>query len=156
MPLNSHEKYMSIALNLAQKAYDLKEVPVGAILVHNHQVIAQAHNLKETTPSALAHAEMLVIQRAEKLLRRWRLTDCTLYTTLEPCLMCTGAIIAARIGTIVYGVCDKKAGAIESVYNIFEDKKLNHTPQVIKGILAETSSQLLTDFFKNKREKSKF
>ncbi len=142
---------MSMALDLAKKAAELQEVPVGAVLVCNNKVIAQAHNLKETTPSALAHAEILTIQKAEKRLGRWRLTDCTLYTTLEPCLMCTGAIIAARIGHLIYGACDKKAGAIESVYSAFEDKKLNHHPQIIKGLLADASSQLLSDFFKAKR-----
>ena len=152
--MNDNEKYMSLALKAAQKALRKDEVPVGAIIVRRGKVIASAYNLRESKKNPLAHAEVLVIEKAARKLKGWRLTQCKLYVTLEPCPMCAGAIINARIDNVYFGAYDSKAGAFGSVYDLAQGK-LNHTPNVTGGILNDECASLLTDYFKDKRNKRK-
>jgi tRNA(adenine34) deaminase len=153
--INSDEKWMKAALLLAKVAAQVDEVPVGAIVVHKigaeEVIVGQGFNCRESTFNPVSHAELLAIQEASKKLRRWRLTDCTLYVTLEPCVMCAGAIVLSRLDRIVYGALDPKAGAIESVFKILSEKKLNHQPEITKGIYKDECSLLLKEFFANKR-----
>jgi tRNA(adenine34) deaminase len=142
---------MKKALLLAKKAAEKDEVPVGALIVREGKIIARAYNKRETKKSPTAHAELLAIENAAKKLGGWRLPGCTLYVTLEPCPMCAGAIINARIPTVVYGAPDPKAGALGSVYDLAQGK-LNHTPQVIEGVLRDECGAVLTEYFKNKRK----
>lgn len=153
MPIDiSQDKhFMEIALSEANKAYEIDEIPVGAILVHQNQIIARAHNRRELDQDPTGHAEILVLREAAKKLNRWRLTDCTLYVTLEPCPMCAGAIIMARLGRLVYGVADYKTGAVESLFNIPGHPHLNHQVQVTGGIKEEACRDLLQNFFREKR-----
>ena len=144
---------MKQALELAKQAEKQAEVPVGAIVVQNHQLIASAFNQKEQKKQATGHAEILAIEEASRKLRRWRLDDCNLYVTLEPCIMCAGAIVSARINRLIYSCRDPKAGAIHSLYQITNDTRLNHQVLVTEGLLAEESSQLLKNFFQKKRLK---
>lgn len=144
--------YMRRALALANQAAALGEVPVGAVVVHENAVISEAYNLRETRPSALAHAELDVLAAACERLGRWRLSGCTLYVTLEPCVMCAGAIVQARVDRVVYGARDPKAGAVESLYQVLSDGRLNHRPEVRGGVLAEECGQILSDFFRMRRE----
>jgi tRNA(adenine34) deaminase len=143
--------YMQIALEESKKAFAAGEVPIGAVIVLNGEVIAQAHNLKETWLDPTAHAEMVAIREACKKLNRWRLTGATLYVTLEPCPMCAGAIVQSRIDRLVYGVKDPKAGAVDSLFNMLQNDALNHQLVVKSGVLAEECSQILKDFFQKKR-----
>ena len=145
--------FMKEALKLARKAEKQGEVPVGAVLVHNQEIIAFAFNQKERLQTATAHAEILAINKASSKLKCWRLNDCTLYVTLEPCPMCAGALVACRLGRLVYACKDPKAGAVHSLYEITEDPRLNHRVQVHSGPLQEECSKLLTNFFRNKRKK---
>ena len=149
------EKFMKIALKEAKKAYEKLEVPVGAVIVKNGEVIAKAHNLKETKYDTTKHAEILAIQKASKKLESWRLLDCEMYVTLEPCSMCAGAIINSRIKKIYIGTLDKKTGAAGSVLNLFEDYKFNHKVEVEKGILKNECEEILQVFFKKLRESKK-
>jgi tRNA(adenine34) deaminase len=142
---------MEKALELARQAGKKGEVPVGAILVKDDTCVAAAHNLREQSGNPIAHAEMLVIQEASQKLGNWRLTDTTLYITLEPCPMCAGAIVLARIPKVVYATADPKAGAAGTIYNILQDERLNHQVELVSGVLAEESSALLKTFFKNRR-----
>lgn len=144
---------MSRALLQAQRALAHKEVPVGAIIVHNNKIIARGYNQRETKQDPLAHAEHTAIAKAAKKLKTWRLTDCTLYVTLEPCTMCAGAIVLSRIPRVVFGCFDHKAGACGSISNVLADPKLNHRPEIVSGILEKECSQILKDFFKNIRKK---
>ncbi len=146
---------MEKALKEAEKAAGMDEVPVGAVIVRDGKIIARAHNLREKNQQASAHAEMLAIQKASRKLGTWCLDDCDLYVTLEPCMMCTGAIILSRIRTLYYGTADPKGGAIESLVQIRTIKRLNHHPQIESGILREPSSTILTEFFREKRKKPK-
>lgn len=143
-------EYMKEALSEARKASLLGEVPVGAVIVKDGEIIARAHNLRETNKSALAHAEVLAIESACKKLGGWRLHGCTLYVTLEPCPMCSGAIVNSRIDRVVYGAKDAKAGAFGSVMN-FNFYPLNHKPEIVQGILADECANLLSSFFRTKR-----
>jgi tRNA(adenine34) deaminase len=143
--------YMRQALVLAAQAAALGEVPVGALIVHDNAVIAQAYNERERQPSALAHAELSVIGEACRKLARWRLSGCTLYVTLEPCVMCAGALVQARVDRVVFGACDPKAGAVESLYQVLSDPRLNHRPVVNGGILAEECGEILSQFFRARR-----
>ena len=145
------EKFMKEALKEAQKAYDKEEVPIGAVIVKNDKIIARAHNLRETKKKAIAHAEILAIEKACKKLDAWRLEDCDLYVTLEPCVMCAGAIINARIKNLYIGTMDEKGGAVGSKINLLKDIKLNHDVEVKSGILKEECSKILKDFFKELR-----
>lgn len=143
--------WMRRALELAEQAKYLQEIPVGAIVICDNQIISEAFNEKERKTDATAHAEVLAIQRASQRLGRWRLSDCTLYVTLEPCFMCVGAIISSRIGRLVYGTPDSKAGAVESTYKLLETKHFNHYPKVDSGLLKDECALLLKDFFHNLR-----
>ena len=149
------QHFMTLALDLARAAAARGEVPVGAILVENEQVIASSGNSKETEFDPLGHAEIRVIREAAKTLGRWRLTGCTLYVTLEPCTMCAGALVHARVDRVVYGAKDAKAGGVESLYQILSDGRLNHQPEVQAGVLAEECGIILTKFFAARREANK-
>ena len=144
--------YMHQALELAQKAQAENEVPVGAILVANNEIIASAWNqpIKHCDPTA--HAEILALRQAAQAVKNYRLIDTTLYVTLEPCIMCAGAIIHARVGRIVFGAFDPKAGAVSSVFNILDQEKLNHRVEYEGGVLADECGQILKDFFQAKRK----
>ena len=155
MEQKQEEKYMKIALKEAQKACEKLEVPVGCIIVKDGKIIAKAHNLKETKYDTTKHAEILAIQKASKKLESWRLLDCEMYVTLEPCSMCAGAIINARMKKIYIGTLDEKTGAAGSVLNLFEDYKFNHEVEVEKGIMKEQCESMLKDFFKNLRRMKK-
>ena len=141
---------MELAYREALKAYEKEEIPVGCVIVKNDQVIAKAHNLRETKNLVLAHAEMLAINKANKKLNSWRLDDCDIYITLEPCPMCLGAIIQARIKNLYVGAYDKKTGALGSVFNMC-DFKFNHDLNYQGGLLEEKCSKIIKDFFKTLR-----
>ncbi len=143
--------YMRLAIEQAHKAAEKNEVPVGAVVVQNKKVISSAFNLRENLQSATAHAEVLAIEAACQFLHRWRLNDCDLYVTLEPCIMCSGAIINARIKSLYFGAFDPKAGACGSVTDVFRLKELNHQVTVYSGIMEDECAALLTDFFQKKR-----
>lgn len=146
------EKFMKEALIEAKKAYDKLEIPVGAVIVKDGKIIARAHNLKETKFDTTKHAEILAIQKASKKLKSWRLLDCEMYVTLEPCSMCAGAIINSRIKKIYIGTRDEKTGAAGSVLNLFEDYPFNHKVEVKKGIMQSECENILKDFFKMLRK----
>ena len=146
------DKYMKLALKEAQKAFEKDEVPIGAIIVLDGKVIARAHNLREKKQLSTAHAEILAIEKACKKLGTWRLENCELYVTLEPCPMCAGAILQSRIEKVVYGAIDPKGGSIESNMKMYETKGYNHYPQTYYQP-TEECSQILKDFFKRKRMK---
>ena len=150
--LQEQEKFMKEALKEAKKAYEKLEVPVGAIIVKDGKIIARAHNQKETKFDTTKHAEILAIQKASKKLKSWRLLDCDMYVTLEPCSMCAGAIINSRIRKVYIGASDEKTGAVGSVLNLFTDYKFNHNVQFEKGILDVECKKLLQDFFKDLRK----
>ena len=149
------EFYMKEALKEAKKAKAKLEVPIGAIIVKNDKIIARAHNLRESKKNAIAHAEILAIQKACKKLEAWRLNDCDMYVTLEPCAMCAGAIINSRIHKIYIGAIEPKSGASGSKINLFEDYKYNHVVEYETGILEEECRNLLQSFFKEMRIKDK-
>jgi tRNA(adenine34) deaminase len=149
----SDEYWMARALEMAEKAKYLGEIPVGAVITLDNRLIAEAHNEKEQNSDATAHAEVLVIQRASKELGRWRLKDCTMYVTLEPCLMCLGAVISARLDRLVYGALDKKAGAVESTYKLSETTHFNHYPKLTSGVLSDKSGLVIKQFFQELRER---
>lgn len=149
-------KWMKKALALAQKAAQNGEVPVGAVLVSPQgKILSQAANLRETLTSPLGHAELVALHRAARKQNSWRLEDCTLYVTLEPCIMCAGAIQQSRIGRVVFGAKDAKGGGVQSLYNILQDLRLNHQVQVTSGVLENECSQVLTQFFQNRRDEIK-
>ena len=150
--MNDTEKFMRLALKEAQKAFDKEEIPVGAVIVKDGKVIAKAHNLKETKNSATSHAEILAIEKACKKLGSWRLLECDMYVTLEPCSMCAGALINSRIKKIYIGTDDPKTGACGSKLNLLEDFTFNHNVQIQKYILKEDCTKILKDFFKILRE----
>lgn len=143
---------MRAALDEARAAAAADEIPVGAVVVANGAVVARAHNLREERQNALAHAEILAIETASARLKSWRLEECTIYVTLEPCIMCVGAILQARIARLVFGCLDPKAGAVESLYRLCEDARLNHRLPVTRGILAEDCSRILSEFFSDLRK----
>lgn len=147
------EKFMQEAIKEALKAKALNEVPIGAVIVHNGEVIARGHNLRETTQETLSHAELIAIEEANEKIGSWRLEDCTLYVTLEPCPMCAGAIIQARIKRVVYGTPDPKAGCAGTLFNLLEEPRFNHQVELKSGVLKEKCSNLLKDFFKTLRER---
>ena len=147
-----HERYMSRAMELAAKAESQGDVPIGAVIVRNGEILSEAFNEKEALNVPSAHAEILVIERAALKLDRWRLIDCDLYVTLEPCIMCAGAIVQARLRSVIYGAKDPKAGAVESQYNVLSDGKLNHKPILIGGIMEKECGEMLSQFFAAKRK----
>lgn len=147
------EYFMNLAIKEAKKAYILDEVPVGAVIVRDGRVIASAHNSREIMKDATSHAEIIAIREACRALGGWRLMDCDMYVTLEPCPMCAGAMVNARIRRIVFGAFDLRAGACGSIMNIAEDSRLNHRIEVVSGVLEEECRKLLQDFFREKRKK---
>ena len=153
--MNEQEKFMKQALKEAQKAYEKLEVPVGAIIVKDGKIIARAHNLKETKHDTTKHAEILAIQKASKKLNSWRLIDCEMYVTLEPCSMCAGALINSRVKKVYIGAKDEKTGAVGSVFNLLDDYKFNHKVEYETGILEENCKEQLKSFFKMLREMKK-
>ncbi len=153
--MEQHIKYMKEALKMAKKAYALGEVPIGCIIVYEDQIIAKGYNRRNTDKNTLAHAEITAINRASKKLGDWRLEDCTLYVTLEPCQMCAGAIVQSRITNVVMGCMNPKAGCGGSVLNILEMPEFNHQVNVVRGVMEEECSQILQDFFKELRIRNK-
>ncbi len=153
--MNNNEKFMKEALKEAKKAYEKLEVPVGAIIVKDGKIIARAHNLKETKFDTTKHAEILAIQKASKKLKSWRLVDCEMYVTLEPCSMCAGALINSRIKKVYIGANDEKTGAVGSVFNLLEDYTFNHKVEYEKGILKEECEGIIKQFFKDLRKLKK-
>ncbi|MFO0859716.1 MAG: tRNA adenosine(34) deaminase TadA [Phycisphaerales bacterium] len=139
------------ALALAREAASIGEVPVGAVIVRDDQVLAEAHNRRESDKSPFAHAEFLAIQQACRAINDWRLEHCTLYVTLEPCPMCAGLIVNARIPRVVFGCNDPKAGAAGTLFNLLDDPRLNHRCDITRGVLADESAELLTTFFRKLR-----
>ncbi len=150
-----HDYFMQLALQEAEYALAENEVPVGAVIVHEGRIIAAAHNQREQLRDPTAHAEMIAITQAAALRGSWRLDGCTLYVTLEPCPMCAGAIVQARIPTVVYGAADPKAGAVQTLYRLLDDPRLNHRAQIVSGVLAEACGQVLTRFFQQQRQLGK-
>lgn len=147
--------YMGLAIEEAQKAAAKGEVPIGAVMVHEDQVIARAHNLRETTQNAVTHAELLAIQEACQELGSWRLENTKLYVTLEPCPMCAGAILQSRIPRIIYGARDAKAGSVDSLYRLLNDDRFNHQCDVTESVMADECGQVLSQFFRALRERKK-
>lgn len=154
--LLSDEAYMRKALKWAEKARERGEVPVGAVLVaKTGEILAYGYNLRETWQTPLAHAEIIAVQKAAKKLGAWRLLETTLYVTLEPCVMCAGALVQARVSRIVYGATDPKAGATDSLYQICNDPRLNHQIPITRGVLGEECGTILKDFFRARRLENK-
>jgi tRNA(adenine34) deaminase len=147
----SYELYMRLALKEAEDAFNEGEVPVGAVLVIKGEIIAHGHNKRESTFDPTAHAEVIVLREAAQKIKNWRLTCATLYVTKEPCIMCAGAMVNARLGRLVYGCGDTKAGAVQSLYRLLSDKRLNHQVEVVSGVLEEECAALLKKFFKGRR-----
>ena len=147
--------YMRAALREARRAVDDDEVPVGAVIVHEGRILGRAHNQRERLSDPTAHAEMIAITQAAEARRSWRLDGCTLYVTLEPCPMCAGAILQARIPTVVYGATDPKAGAVHTLYRLLDDERMNHCCQIVSGVLAEPCGEILTRFFQEQRRLGK-
>jgi len=145
------ERMMRQALDLAREARNLGEVPVGAVVARRGTIIAQAHNLRETLSDPTAHAERLAVAWAGRAIGSWRLDECVLYVTLEPCAMCAGAIVLSRIARLVYGATDPKAGACASLYQLVSDPRLNHQARITAGILAAECGEILTEFFQERR-----
>lgn len=149
------EKYMRAAIREAKKAYALDEVPIGCVIVQNDKIIARGYNRRNTDKNTLAHAEIAAIRKASKKTGDWRLEDCTMYVTLEPCQMCAGAIVQSRLGKVVIGSMNPKAGCAGSVLNLLQMKEFNHQVEMVKGVLEEECSAMLSSFFQELREKKK-
>lgn len=147
------EKYMKIAINESKKALILGEVPIGAVIIQNGKVLAKAFNMRESSQIATHHAEILAIEKACKKIKSWRLENADIYVTLEPCFMCAGAIMNARIKRVVFGAYDTNSQNQNLLFEIFNDKRLNHTCEIIGGVLENECSKMLSDFFKSKRHK---
>ena len=153
--MTQDERYMKEALKQAKKAYELGEVPIGCVIVYQEKIIGRGYNRRNTDKNTLAHAEITAINKASKKIGDWRLEGCTLYVTLEPCQMCAGAIVQARITEVVMGSMNPKAGCCGSILNILEMPEFNHQVQVRRGVMAEECSQMLTSFFKDLRIRNK-
>ena len=153
--MTSDESFMKQAVKQARKAYDKLETPIGCVIVHEDKIIARGYNKRNMKKNTLAHAEILAINKASKVLGDWRLEDCTMYVTLEPCPMCAGAIVQARIPRVVIGSMNPKAGCAGSVLNLLQQDGLNHQVEITKGVLAEGCSGLMTSFFRELRKKKK-
>lgn len=153
--MTSDESFMKQAVKQAKKAYDKLETPIGCVIVHEDKIIAKGYNKRNMKKNTLAHAEILAINKASKVLGDWRLEDCTMYVTLEPCPMCAGAIVQARIPHVVIGSMNPKAGCAGSVLNLLQQDGLNHQVEITKGVLAEECSGLMTSFFRELRKKKK-
>lgn len=150
--MDNKEKFMKEALKEAKKAYEKLEVPVGAVIVKDGKIIARAHNLKETKFDTTKHAEILAIQKASKKLNSWRLLDCEMYVTLEPCSMCAGALINSRVKKVYIGASDEKTGAVGSVFNLLDDYTFNHKVAYENGIMKDECEDILKDFFRTLRK----
>lgn len=153
--MTSDESFMKQAVKQAKKAYDKLETPIGCVIVREDKIIARGYNKRNMKKNTLAHAEILAINKASKVLGDWRLEDCTMYVTLEPCPMCAGAIVQARIPRVVIGSMNPKAGCAGSVLNLLQQDGLNHQVEITKGVLAEECSGLMTSFFRELRKKKK-
>jgi len=147
----SDEEFMRKSIEQAKIAQENGDVPIGAVIVHQNEIIGKAYNQREQLKDPTAHAEIIALTQAAAALQSWRLTGCTMYVTLEPCPMCAGALVLARIDRLVYGCDDPKTGACKSLYNIVQDERLNHRLEVTTGVLADDCSRLLQDFFQQKR-----
>ncbi len=143
--------FMRVALEEAEAAFHEGEVPIGAVLVKDGNIVAKAHNSREATNDPTGHAEIFVIKSGADQMGSWRLTDATLYVTKEPCIMCAGAMVNARLGRLVYGCKDEKGGAVDSLYNLLSDKRLNHRVEIVSGILEEECTLILKKFFQDRR-----
>ena len=150
--MDNYTKYMLEALKEAELAKLEDEVPIGCVIVKDNQIIARAHNQRETNNDPLGHAETLAIKKASEVLNDWQLVDCDLYVTIEPCIMCGGAIIQSRIRKVIYGAPDLKGGAFGSSINILDAQNINHRPEIVKGILEEECTKIIKDYFKSKRK----
>jgi tRNA(adenine34) deaminase len=150
-----HDHFMKMAIEEAEQAARENEVPIGAVIVDGGRVIARSHNQREQLHDPTAHAEMIAITQAAESRQSWRLDGCTLYVTLEPCPMCAGAIVQARIPQVVYGAADPKAGAVATLYRILDDPRLNHRAQVVAGVLSEPCAHILSEFFRAQRRLGK-
>ena len=153
--MTQDEKYMKAAIKQAKKAYALDEVPIGCVIVQNDKIIARGYNRRNTDKNTLAHAELSAIKKASKKTGDWRLEDCTMYVTLEPCQMCAGAIVQSRLKKVVIACMNPKAGCAGSVLNLLQMKQFNHQVEMETGILEEECSQMLSNFFKELRQKKK-
>lgn len=153
--MTEQEKFMKEAIRQAKKAYLLEEVPIGCVIVHEGKIIARGYNRRNTDRNTLSHAELIAIRKAAKKLGDWRLEECTMYVTLEPCQMCAGAMMQARLTEAVIGCMNSKAGCAGSVLNILEMDGFNHKVQVTRGVLEEECSQMMSQFFRELREKKK-
>ncbi len=151
--MTQDEKYMRAALREAKKAYALDEVPIGCVIVQNDKIIARGYNRRNTDKNTLAHAEIAAIKKASKKTGDWRLEDCTMYVTLEPCQMCAGAIVQSRLAKVVIGSMNPKAGCAGSVLNLLQMKEFNHQVEMVKGVLEDECSKMLSGFFQELREK---
>ena len=154
MNTETDNQFMKLALNQAEIAEENGDVPIGAVIVHQGQIIGRAYNQREQLKDPTAHAEIIALTQAAAALETWRLNDCTMYVTLEPCPMCAGALVLARIDRLVYGCDDPKTGAVKSLYNIVQDDRLNHRLEVTSGILADECSALLQNFFARRRSEN--
>lgn len=152
---SSDIRFMNLAIDEARKAEKIGEVPIGAVIIKDNEVIATGYNRREIQQRSIAHAELLAIDEACNRLNNWRLTDCTLYVTLEPCPMCAGAIVQSRIKRVVFGASDPKAGCVGSIYDLLSEERFNHQCLVEKGVLAEECGELLSSFFRDLRRKRK-
>ena len=152
--MHNDEQYMQIALDEARIAAEEGEVPIGAVVVHDGEVIARAHNRRETDADPSAHAEFRAMLEAARALGRWRLTGCTVYVTVEPCLMCAGLMVNARINRCVYGAADPKGGAVGTLFDVSDDPRLNHSFRVTPGVCADECAQVMRDFFKARRKRA--
>lgn len=150
--MDNYTKYMLEALKEAELAKLEDEVPIGCVVVKDDQIIARAHNQREVTNNPLGHAETLAIKKASEILNDWQLVNCDLYVTIEPCIMCGGAIIQSRIRKVIYGAPDLKGGAFGSSINILNAQNINHRPEIIKGVLEEECTKIIKDYFKSKRK----
>ena len=150
--MDNYVKYMLEAIKEAELAKLEDEVPIGCVVVKDDQIIARAHNQREVTNNPLGHAETLAIKKASEVLNDWQLVNCDLYVTVEPCIMCGGAIIQSRIRKVIYGAPDLKGGAFGSSINILDAQNINHRPEIVKGILEEECTKIIKDYFKSKRE----
>jgi len=143
--------FMRLALEDAEAAFDADEVPVGAVIVQGNAVVARTHNRRESSNDPTGHAELLALRIASQKLQRWRLSDSTLYVTKEPCIMCAGAMVNARLGRLVYGCRDEKSGAVDSLYKLLSDNRLNHQVEVVSGVLGDECAEILKRFFQERR-----
>ncbi len=153
--MTDDEKFMKAALKQAKKAYDIDEVPIGCVIVQNKKIIARGYNRRNTDKNTLAHAELTAIRKASRKTGDWRLEDCTIYVTLEPCQMCAGAIVQSRMKRVVIATMNTKAGCAGSVLNLLQMKEFNHQAEITRGVLETECSEMLSQFFRELRERKK-